>query len=77
MNTKNQFEFSPTDLGMWGQTTRTSEGNDVVDCGHSYCFGRSRWGGPLSIRGTGLPNGRTEFSIGRWVALQLAGLCEK
>ena len=36
-----------------------------MDCGHSYCFGRSRSGGPLRVFGTGLPNGRTEFPIGR------------
>ena len=55
-----------------GQPTRTarvflhcSEGSNVVDCGHSYCFGRSRSGGPLRVFGTGLPNGRTEFPIGR------------
>ena len=43
----------------------TREGSNVVDCGHSYCFGRSRSGGPLRGFGTGLPNGRTEFPIGR------------
>ena len=43
----------------------SEEGSNVVDCGHSYCFGRSRSGGPLRVFGTGLPNGRTEFPIGR------------
>ena len=41
------------------------EGSNVVDCGHSYCLVRSRSGGPLRGFGTGLPNGRTEFPIGR------------
>ena len=36
-----------------------------MDCGHSYCLVRSRSGGPLRGFGTGLPNGRTEFPIGR------------
>ena len=36
--------------------------------GHSYCFGRSRWGGPLRVLGAGLPNGLAEFSISRLAA---------
>ena len=54
----------PLDRGP-GPPMRQLEASIVVDCGHSYCFGRSRSGGPLRGFGTGLPIGRTEFPIGR------------